>query len=240
MTQPPTADAAGPSGRPEPGPAWHPSGEPAGAVPDDAPGWPTGPAYPAPTGGDPATGAPGRGGPAFPGHPQPTPGQPGWPAYPGAGQQQSGGKPAKRRAAVFASVALAAALLLCGGGGLAAFVLLSDAESGEGAAEPVAAVDGFLRAVYTEQDPSLAAALVCTEARDSKKIARKVAEVREYAKAYKSPRFRWDAPRIDEQNPERAVVSTRLVMTTGDEKTADQRLTFTVVKKTGWWVCEVS
>ena len=28
-------------------------------------------------------------------------------------------------------------------------------------------------------------------------------------------------------------------MTTADEKTADQTLTFTVVQKTGWWVCDV-
>ena len=45
---------------------------------------------------------------------------------------------------------------------------------------------------------------------------------------------------MDEQNGERAIVSVQLTMTTGDEKTADQQLTFTVIQKTGWRVCEVA
>jgi hypothetical protein len=36
------------------------------------------------------------------------------------------------------------------------------------------------------------------------------------------------------------VVSVQLTMSTGDEKTAEQDLRFTVIRKTGWLVCEVA
>jgi hypothetical protein len=140
---------------------------------------------------------------------------------------------------MIASIVLAVVVLLCGGGALTAFLLLRDAEGGEGAPEPVAAVDGFLKAVYTDQDPAKAAGLVCSEARDTKRLARKVDEVKNYSTKYKTPRFRWTTPKVDDQNSERALVSVKLTMTTADEKTADQTLKFTVVQKTGWWVCDV-
>ncbi|GAB3796355.1 hypothetical protein ACFOX0_28280 [Micromonospora zhanjiangensis] len=137
------------------------------------------------------------------------------------------------------SIVLGVVVLLCGGGGLAAFLFLSDGESGEGAPEPVAAVDSFLTAVYVDKDPAKAAGLVCSEARDDQKLTRKVDEVKGYATKYRSPRFRWTTPKVDDQNSERARVSVTLTMTTADEKTTDQSLTFVVVRKTGWWVCDV-
>lgn len=146
---------------------------------------------------------------------------------------------AKRRTGLIAAASLAIVLLLCGGGGTAAFLLLRQAESGEGAPEPVAAVDAFLQAVYTEQDPAKAAAMVCVESRDEAAITKKVREVEGYATTYANPRFRWDPPSVATQNEERAIVSVKLTMTTEDEKRADQQLRFTVVHKTGWWVCEV-
>ena len=57
---------------------------------------------------------------------------------------------------------------------------------------------------------------------------------------YATPRFDWDDPKVAEQNAERALVTVQLRMTTADEKTAEQRLRFTVVEKSGWWVCEVA
>lgn len=188
---------------------------------------------PAPPAGQPFPGHP------FPGQPvagQPFPG-PSVPGQPVAGQPVAG-QP-KRRAGLIAAASLAIVLLLCGGGGTAAFLLLRDAESGQGAPEPVAAVDAFLEAVYTEQDTARATAMVCIEARDEAAIAEKVREVKEYSTSYVEPRFDWDPPTVATQNEERAIVSVKLTMTTGDEKVSDQQLRFTVVRKTGWWICEV-
>ncbi|EWM67053.1 hypothetical protein MCBG_04186 [Micromonospora sp. M42] len=128
---------------------------------------------------------------------------------------------------------------LCGGGGTAAFLVLRDAENGQGAKEPQIAVDGFLKAVYQERDAEKAATFVCSAARDDEKIAAKVAEVRKYAEQYQNPRFRWSNPTVDNETGDRATVSARVTMTTADEKVAEQSLRFTVVRKTGWWVCEV-
>jgi hypothetical protein len=145
----------------------------------------------------------------------------------------------RRRGLLIASLVFAVLLLLCVGGGVTAFLLLRDTESGEGAPEPAAAVDAFMRAVYADRDATKAAALVCSEARDEAAIAKKVEEVEGYVATYPSPRFHWSPPRIDERNDGAARVSTMLTMTTGDERVAEQRLTFRVVDKTGWWVCEV-
>jgi flagellar basal body-associated protein FliL len=145
-----------------------------------------------------------------------------------------------RRTALWVSLAVAFTLLLCGGGALSAFLLLRNAENGKGAPDPATAVTRFLTAVYTEQDAKAANELVCREARDDKKITAKVDEVKRYAEEYSGPSFRWDEPTVASENDKRALVAVALTLTTTDEKSAQQDLTFTVVKKTGWWVCEVA
>ncbi|AVT36256.1 hypothetical protein [Plantactinospora sp. BB1] len=145
----------------------------------------------------------------------------------------------KRRGLVIASIALAVTLLLCVLGGVTAFLVLRGAERGEGAADPVVAVDEFLTAVYSERDADRASGLVCSAARDSDKIAAKIEEVAEAAGRYDTARFRWATPKVDEQTEARALVSTELTMTTGDERSVDQQLTFVVVREAGWWVCDV-
>ncbi|WP_433283723.1 Rv0361 family membrane protein [Micromonospora sp. CA-244673] len=187
-----------------------------------AAGSPGGPAHPEPpAGAAPAPGALPAPAPGYPPYPQPT-------------------APKKRRGLLIASIVLAAAILLCGGGGTAAFLALRQAEDGQGAKEPTVAVDGFLTAVYKDRDARAAATFVCSASRDDEKIAAKVAEVRKYAGQYQNARFRWTTPKVDNQTGDRATVSTRVTMTTADEKMADQELRFTVVRKTGWWVCEVA
>jgi hypothetical protein len=172
--------------------------------------------------------------------PFPTSGQP----YPTSGPPDSpplaAAPPARKRRGALVGAAAALVLLLCVGGGVSAWLLLRNLESGEGAPEPVAAVNTFLEAVYADKDTAKAAGIVCSEARDQGEIAAKVAEVKSYDAKYDSPRFEWDDPKVDEQGEERAVVSVKLRMTTADEKTAEQQLRFTVVRKTGWWVCEVA
>ncbi|WP_423791053.1 hypothetical protein [Micromonospora cathayae] len=229
---PPAAPPAAPYGGPT-GPQGVPTGPQSPAGPYGAPG-PQG--FPAPPQGFPGgtQGFP-PGAQGFPGGPQGFPGGPG--GMPG---QPAPAAPKRRRAPLIAAIVLVVALVLCGGGGTAAFFLLRNAETGEGAAEPAGAVQEFLTAVYTERDADRATDLVCSSARDREKIAAKVAEVRKYAETHQNARFKWSAPKVDNQTAERATVSTTVTVTTTDEKVADQELRFTVVQKTGWWVCEVA
>ena len=145
----------------------------------------------------------------------------------------------RRRTGLWLSVALTTTLLLCGGGAYSAYLLLRDADSG-GAPDPVTAVDDFLTAVYTRQDAAAASELVCREALDEKKLAARVDMVKGWANEYDGPVFRWDDPAVGGQSDERATVSVRLTLTTDDEKTAQQQLTITTVRKTGWLVCDVA
>ncbi|MCX4389022.1 hypothetical protein OG777_19115 [Micromonospora peucetia] len=197
-----------------------PSGGPVGS-PAEQPDTPTVPdaaAPPAPTAApDPSSPPPPAGDPAY----------------------QPPAAPRKKRGVLIASIALAVILLLCAVGGVVAFLTLRDAESGEGAKEPAVAVDEFLKAVYQDRDADRAAGLVCSSSRDEKKVAAKVAEVEKRVAAHQNPRFRWSSPQVDNQTADRATVITKVTMTTADEKVADQDLRFTVVKQTGWWVCEV-
>jgi hypothetical protein len=147
--------------------------------------------------------------------------------------------PRRRGAALWVSVALAATLLLCGGGAVSAYFLLRDADN-PGAPDPATAVDRFLTAVYTQQDAAAADELVCREARDKTKLADRVTEIKTYSGGYQDPVYRWDAPAVATKAEDRAVVSVQLTMSTGDEKTAEQELQITVIRKTGWLVCEVA
>ena len=145
----------------------------------------------------------------------------------------------RRRTGLWASVALTVTLLLCGGGGASAYLLFRNADAG-GAPDPATAVNRFMTAVYTQQDPAAADDLVCREARDGDALAARIEEIRGYANEYEGPAFRWTEPAVAGQSEERATVSVELTMSTDDEKAAQQRLTFTTVRKTNWLVCEIS
>lgn len=145
----------------------------------------------------------------------------------------------RRRTGLWASVALSVTLLLCGGGAASAYLLLRNADSG-GAPDPASAVNHFLTAVYTQQDPESARGLVCREARDADRLAARIEKIKDYANEYDGPSFRWTEPEVSGRTDERATVSVQLTMTTDDEKTAQQRLTFTTVRKVNWQVCEIS
>ncbi|WP_370461848.1 hypothetical protein [Micromonospora sp. ALFpr18c] len=194
------------------------------------PGAPAGVPQPDTSGGAAAPSEPGT---EAPGSIPPPP-----PAYPP--YQAAVEPPKKKRGLLIAAIALVVIMVLCVGGGAVAFLTLRNAENGEGAKEPAVAVDEFLTAIYKDRDASKAASHVCAASRDDKKISAKVAEVQKYASEYQNPRFRWTTPKVDNQTGDRATVSTRVTMTTADEKVADQDLRFTVVQKTGWWVCEVA
>jgi hypothetical protein len=145
----------------------------------------------------------------------------------------------RRKTGLWVSVALTTTLLLCGGGAFSAYLLLKEAD-GSGAPDPATAVNEFMTAVYTRQDASAADDLVCRESRDKDKLAARVDQIKGYANQYDGPSFRWDEPAVSGQSEERATVSVQLTMSTEDEKTAQQKLTFTTVRKTGWLVCEIA
>jgi hypothetical protein len=144
-----------------------------------------------------------------------------------------------RRSALWVSLALAATLLLCGGGAVSAYFLLRDADN-PGSPDPATAVSRFLDAVYTQQDAKAADELVCREARDETKLADRVQEIKTYSEGYQEPVYRWEAPAVANAGENRAEVSVQVDMVTADEKTAKQDLEFTVIRKTGWLVCEVA
>ncbi|WP_250031559.1 Rv0361 family membrane protein [Paractinoplanes maris] len=145
----------------------------------------------------------------------------------------------RRKGALWVSLALVGTLFLCGGGAVSAYFLLRDADN-PGSPDPATAVERFLTAVYTEQDAAAADDLVCREARDETKISDRVTDIKAYAGGYTDPVFRWADPRVSDSSDDRALVSVELTMSTADEKTASQDLEFTVIRKTGWLVCEVA
>lgn len=147
--------------------------------------------------------------------------------------------PKRRRGALWVSLALVATLLLCGGGAVSAYFLLRDADN-PGSPDPATAVNGFLTAVYTQQNATSAEQFVCRESRDKTKLTDRVDQVKTYAGGYTDPIFRWGNPAVSDQTDEHATVAVELTMSTGDEKTAKQDLRFTVIHKTGWLVCEVA
>jgi flagellar basal body-associated protein FliL len=148
-------------------------------------------------------------------------------------------QPAGRRAGLWVSMALTLILLLCGGGAVSAYFLITNADTGQGAPDPATAVNRFLTAVYTQQDATAADDLVCRDARDPDQLSARVAQVKDLANQYEGPTFRWSEPAVNGQTDERATVTVQLTLSTDDEKTAQQTLTFTTVHKTGWLVCDI-
>ena len=125
------------------------------------------------------------------------------------------------------------------GGAASAYFLLRDADN-PGSPDPATAVDRFLDAVYTRQDPAAADDLVCREARDTTKIASRVREIAAYSAGYQDPVYRWAEPTVSGTRDDRADVAVQITLSTADEKSADQDLRFTVIRKTGWLVCDVT
>jgi hypothetical protein len=151
-----------------------------------------------------------------------------------------GGRATPRRSGPWVALALVLTLLLCGGGAGSAYLLLRDADSGRGAPDPATAVNRFLTAVFSQGNATAASALVCREARDKPKLRARVDQIKNYAAEYAGPVFRWSDPAVSGRSDDTADVAVQLTMSTGDEKQAQQELTFTVVRKAGWLVCDVA
>ncbi len=149
-------------------------------------------------------------------------------------------RPARRNTGRWVALAVVLTVLLLGGGAASAYLLLRDADSGKGSPDPATAVDRFMTEVYTRHDAVAAEDLVCREARDQAKIAGRVAEIEGYANEYPAPAYAWGQPAISAITGTKATVDVQLTMTTDDERAARQQLTFTVIRKTGWLVCDVT
>jgi len=148
--------------------------------------------------------------------------------------------PKRNRPGVWVSMALVITLLLFAGGATSAYLLLRNSDSGRGAPDPATAVNRFMTAVYTQQDATAADDMVCREARDKGKLSGRVDQIKTYAAEYAGPAFRWSDPAVSSQSDDSATVAVQLTMSTDDEKQAQQELTFTVVHKTGWLVCDIA
>ncbi|WP_144119749.1 DUF4878 domain-containing protein [Catellatospora sichuanensis] len=235
---PPTAayPTAPQSGYPVSGqPAYPTSGQPAYPA---QPGYPTSgqPAYP--TSGQPAY--PTSGQPAYPTSGQPAYPVSGQPAYPGMTYPGVPAAPAKKsKAPLVIGIVLGVLLLLCGGG-IGAYVLLTRNTEGTGATSAKDATQSFLTAIYKNGGNAAAAEkLVCGDARDRKDIDAKIAEIKSQTAQLKGPNFTWETPKISGETATQATAEVTVKLVTSDEKMSEQKLTLTLVKHEGWFVCEV-
>jgi flagellar basal body-associated protein FliL len=233
MTQPPNGDP-GPWQAP---PNWVPPSQPPPSQPPLPPGYPPG----APPGPGYPPGAPP--GPAFPasappGDPASAPPTAGWPPGPSPYPPYYPTPPKSRRGLTVILIVLVLFVLLGGGGATLAYFLTRDT-GGVGQTTPQAAVEDFLHAVYIDQDPTKAAAVVCQPARDPKKITAKIDEVKQQSRQYDSPQYSWATPDTEQSGKDRAVLSTTVKLNTANLQQASQKLRFTVIHRNGWFVCDV-
>ena len=142
------------------------------------------------------------------------------------------------RVGLLATLALAAVLLLCAGGGVGAYLLVMN-DQPQGSATPKAAVDGFLRAVFTEHDVNSAASFVCARARDERDLTKLIDTVLEQERKYPSPRTTWQTDPV-QTDDHRATAKVTLTLATGDERVAERDITMLLVDQRGWWVCDVT
>lgn len=249
-------DQAGPTepipasgaGYPPPGPMYPPGptspGPMSPAGPASPPGYPPANPNPAPTRPYPAVPPPGQ--PyqqyphaAYPGQPVaggPPPGQPYPPQY---GLPVPPAPVKKRRTLLIVSIVLAVVVVLCGGGATGAYFLLNNVGD-KGQAVPEDAVRGFLKAVFVDHDVDAATSYVCTQSRNKASLRKKIDELRSYDQRYKSPQYSWTESAAQRQGSDRATVTVTLRMSTSDDRAAERKLRFLTVKRSGWWVCEIS
>lgn len=144
----------------------------------------------------------------------------------------------RNTALIVTAIALGVMLVLCAVGGVGTYFLLRDTD-GEGAVTARDAAQGFLTAIYKDADAAEAEKLVCSEARDKKAIEAKINEIADQKSKLKSPSITWDTLKIANETTEQADTTVTVKLTTSDEKVSAQTLKLTLVKREGWFVCEV-
>lgn len=239
MTQPPgyppqPGDPYGPQDQPPAAgwPAGYPQQQPPAEPYPPSSGAPYQPAYP--TSAIPSSGYPTAG---YPVAGYPTAGHPAAEPYPPTGPAAA--PPPRRRGLIITSIVLAIALVLCGGGAAGAYYLVKKVE-GNGQPNPVEAVDGFLKAVFLDNDAEKAARYVCPDARDTEALSKKIDELETFRDQYKSPQYSWPTPTVQEQDGKTATVTATVKLTTSDDRVSEKNLKIITVDESGWWVCEVT
>lgn len=148
-------------------------------------------------------------------------------------------KPArKRRTGLIVSIVLVVVILLCGGVATTAYVV-TNRQTGTGQSTPSVAATGFLTAVYLHQDAAAAAKFVCKAANDSNAIRKRVDDLTAATKKLSGPTYTWDTLDVSGQTKSVATVTTKLHLSTSDEKTSSQAISIITVQDHGWWVCDV-
>ena len=113
-----------------------------------------------------------------------------------------------------------------------------DSTAQQGTAEPAAAVEGFLTAVFTRKDARDAAEFVCPRTRDLAELERLIDQVKEFERQFNAPRTTWDYPQ-PQPNRGRADATVRLTLTTANFQVAKKEIRVLLVDDRGWWVCDI-
>ncbi len=144
-----------------------------------------------------------------------------------------------RRRGLLITVIVLVVLVILGGGGLAVVYLLNRGSDGIGKSSPTAAAQSFLEAIYVDQDATKAAPLVCSAARDKKKLTAKINQIKQQDQQYDTPKYTWSTLTTQSSAKDHVVISTTVTLTTANVQQASQKLKLTVVKRNGWFVCDV-
>jgi len=181
----------------------------------------------------PAPGTPGAPGAPVSGTPYP------YGAYPGYAPGAPVAPPRKKhKGLIITAVVLGVLLVLCLVGAAGAFFLLNNNE-GKGKDTARAAAQEFLTAIYKDGNATTAEKLVCKEARDAKEIGDKVKQIKDQGAKLKNPSYSWDSIKIANETQTAAETTVVVKLSTSDEKLSEQTLKLMLVKRDGWFVCDV-
>ena len=139
---------------------------------------------------------------------------------------------------IITAIVLGVLLVLCLVGAAGAFVLLNNHE-GKGKDTARAAAQEFLTAIYKDGNATSAEKLVCKEARDAKEIGDKVKEIKDQGAKLKNPSYSWDSIKSANETETSADTIVVVKLSTSDEKLSEQTLKLMLIKRDGWFVCDV-
>ena len=145
--------------------------------------------------------------------------------------------PRRDRAGRTAVLVFVLVLILCAGGATGAFFLVRDTES-DGWQSPRQAVDGFLDAVFNENNPVKAADYVCGPERDPDRLITVVEQALADQDGLVDPVTSWSIPDTITVSRGLADLTVDLNVAVGDgAPPPGRRIRLTIADQKGWWVC---